>query len=273
MQYESSKGRILAGGTANRQAWNHEPRLVLHRRLGLHPASMLPDITKLIQLQERDQRIHGLQKDLKGIPNLQARAKMQLAGDQAAVEAASLGVKETEVKIKSIQLDVQTRQTSIKRMQDQQFETRKNDEFAALGHEIKRYQEEVTKLEDGELEQMEALEAAKEKLKEAQAKLAETQARVNEELKSLDERAAGVNKRLADLQAERATLAEPIDPDALDLYNRIFAKKGDAAVVPMEHAMCGGCHMKVVVGVIQSLKQDESLTQCESCGRILYMVE
>ncbi|MCB1277329.1 C4-type zinc ribbon domain-containing protein [Prosthecobacter sp.] len=234
---------------------------------------MLPDITKLIQLQERDQRIRGLQKDLKDIPNQQARAKMQLAGDQAAVETANQGMKEVEVKIKSIELDIQTRQTTIKRLQDQQFETRKNDEFAALGHEIKRYQEEVTKLEDGELEQMEALEAAKAKLKEAQAKLAQTQGRVNEELKNLDERAEGVKKRLDDLNAERATLAAPIDPDALDLYTRIFNKKGDAAIVPMENAQCGGCHMKVVVGVIQSLKQSESLTQCESCGRILYLVE
>ncbi len=234
---------------------------------------MLQDITKLIQLQERDQRIRGLQKDLKDIPNLQARAKMQLAGDQTAVDAANLAMKEVEVKIKNIQLDVQTRQTSIKRIQDQQFETRKNDEFAALGHEIKRYQGDVTALEDKELEQMEALEAAKLKLKEAQAKLAGTQVRVNEDLKNLDERAVGVNNRLADLLAERATLAAPIDPDALDLYTRIFTKKGDAAIVPMENAQCGGCHMKVVIGVIQSLKQSESLTQCESCGRILYMVE
>lgn len=234
---------------------------------------MHPAIPKLLQLQERDQRIRQLQKDLKDIPNLQTRAKTQLAGDQAAVEATSHAVKETEVKIKSIQLDVQTRQTTIKRLQDQQFETRKNDEFTALGHEIKRYQAEVTSMEDGELEQMEALEAGKAKLKEAQAKLAETQKRVNEELKALDERSEGVKKRLEELTAERKELAVPVEEEILDLYTRMFQKKGDSAVVPMENAMCGGCHMKVVVGVIQSLKQSETITQCESCGRILYMVE
>jgi predicted nucleic acid-binding Zn-ribbon protein len=228
-------------------------------------------IPKLLQLQERDQRIRQLQKDLKDVPNQQARAKMQLAGDQAAVDAASQAVKETEVKIKSIQLDVQTRQTTIKRLQDQQFETRKNDEFAALGHEIKRYQEDVTKLEDGELEQMEALEGTKAKHKDAQAKLGETQKRVNEELKTLDERAETIIKRLDELNTERKELSTPIDEDTLDLYTRIFTKKGDAAVVPMENAICGGCHMKVVVGVIQSLKQSKTITQCESCGRILYM--
>lgn len=234
---------------------------------------MHPAIPKLLQIQERDQRIRHLQKDLKDIPNQQARAKMQLAGDQQAVDAATQGMKETEVKIKGIQLDVQTRRTTIKRLQDQQFETRKNEEFAALGHEIKRYGDEVTKLEDGELDQMEALETAKAALKDKQDKLGETQKRVNGELKALDERAEGVKKRLEEVTAERKELTAPVDEDVLELYTRIFNKKGDAAVVPMENAQCGGCHMKVVVGVIQSLKQSQTLTQCESCGRILYLVE
>lgn len=233
---------------------------------------MLQILSQLLQVQERDQRILKFQKDLKDIPNQQARAKMQLAGDTAAVEKAALGVKETEVKIKGIELDIQTRQTTIKRLQDQQFETRKNDEFSALGHEIQRYQGDVRTLEDSELEQMEALEAAKAALKVAQAKLAETQARVNEELKALDERATGVKARLTDLQTERAGLAAPIDPDGQELYTRIFAKKADA-VVPVENGVCGGCHVKVVSSTIQSLRQAASITQCDSCGRIVYLIE
>jgi len=233
---------------------------------------MLEILTQLLQVQERDQRILKFQKDLKDIPLQQTRAKTQLAGDQAAVEKATQTMKEIEVKIKSIELDIQTRKTSIKRLQDQQFETRKNDEFAALGHEIKRYETDVTALEDSELEQMEALEAAKAALKEAQAKLAETQARVDVELKALDERAAGIQARVNDLQAERKKLAEPVDPDALDLYGRIFNKKPDA-VVAVENGICNGCHVKVVASTIQSLKQAAALTHCDSCGRILYLIE
>ncbi len=234
---------------------------------------MQQTLTQLLQLQERDQRILKLNKDLKDIPMLQTRAKTQLAGDTTAVEKANLACKEVEVKIKGIELDIQTRQTSIKRLQDQQFETRKNDEFTALGTEIVRYQSDVGKLEDSQLEQMEALDAARAALKVAQVKLAATQTRVNDELKALDERALGVQARLSDLQAERTRLAEPIDPDALSLYTRIFTKKGDAGIVPMENATCGGCHMKGVSSTIQSLRQDSSVTQCESCGRILYLIE
>jgi len=234
---------------------------------------MLPEITKLLQLQERDQRIRLLQKELKDIPRHEALANSQLAGDKAAVEAASLKAKETEVKIKGVELEIQTRQNSIKRLIDQQFETRKNDEFQALGHEVKRYEGDVRALEDKELEHMEELETAKAVLKAAQAKLAVTQARVNEELKVLAERAEGVKKRLAEVEAERGTLAAPIEETAMTLYTRLFTKKPDAAVVAAQNGICGGCHMKLVMGTIQQLRSNDFITQCESCGRILYLVE
>ena len=99
---------------------------------------MLDIIAKLLQVQERDQRLRNLQRDLKEVPNLQARAKDQLADDQNAVNAATAAMRDVEVKIKNVEIDVQTRQNTIKRLQDQQFETRKNDEFQALGNEVIR---------------------------------------------------------------------------------------------------------------------------------------
>ena len=102
--------------------------------------------------------------------------------------------------------------------------------------------------------------------------MVEMQARVDVELKALDERAAGIQARVNDLQSERKTLVEPVDPDALELYGRIFSKKPDS-VVAVENGICNGCHVKVVASTIQSLKQAAGLTHCDSCGRILYLIE
>ena len=234
---------------------------------------MLPEISKLLQLQDRDLLLKNLQKDLKDVPTLQQRAKLQLSGDQASVDAALLASREIEVKIKNVELDIQTRQTSIKRLNDQQFETRKNDEFQALGHEIKRYQNEVRVHEDKELDLMEELDAAKKVLAAAQAKLAETQKNVDEDLAQLAVRATNLEKRVAEIKAERTTLAEPIDSGVLELYDRLLKSKGGTAIVPLENGICGGCHMKVVHSTLQNLQQAEAITQCEHCGRIVYLVE
>jgi predicted nucleic acid-binding Zn-ribbon protein len=53
-------------------------------------------------------------------------------------------------------------------------------------------------------------------------------------------------------------------------YDRLAArgKKGVAAVT---NQVCGGCHMKLPLGVIMTLKHDVDIQLCETCGRYLYL--
>ena len=231
---------------------------------------MLPIIAKLLQVQERDQRLRGLQRDLKDIPTLQARAKLQLSDDQAAMDAAHAGTRDVEVKMKNLDLEIQTRQNTIKRLKDQQFETRKNDEFQAMANEVKRYEQDVHDLEDKQIDLMEALEAAKLVEKSATAKLAVTQGHVNEELKQLEERGKNIQERLTELQADRAEMVAPLEPDSLNLYERLSKNRAGSAIVVAENGVCGGCHMKLVISTLANLKGNKDITHCEQCGRILY---
>lgn len=232
---------------------------------------MLPVVQKLLVLQDRDQRIRSLTKDLKDNPMLQKRALLRLADDEAAVAEALGKVREVELKIKNLELDIQTRKNTIIRLKDQQFATRKNEDFRAMGNEIERYGKDVFALEDQELELMEQLEKVKPGLVSAQKLLAETKASVEEEVTELGERAKAIEIRLQELKKERVDLLIPIEPDALASYERLLKSKGDAAVVMLEAGACKGCHVKVVSGTLNALRQDESITYCEQCGRILYL--
>lgn len=234
---------------------------------------MLPIVRQLLVLQERDQRIRALSKDLRDAPVLRQRATSRLAENEAAVSAAQAAVREVELKIKSLELDVQTRRNTIERLKEQQFATRKNEEFQALGHEVTRYENEVRSLEDRELDLMEQLEAAKPGLATAQASLADTRKLVDEELTALADRSRNIEAQLAELKSERERLAADIEETALGLYNRLMKSKGDAAVVPLRGDICQGCHVKVVLDTQIKLKTDEEITQCEQCGRILCLEE
>lgn len=233
---------------------------------------MLPSIASLLQLQERDQRLRNLTKDLKDVPMLQQRAKLQLADDQAATDAAMAAIRDIEVKMKSLELDIQTRQNTIKRLEEQKFATRKNDEFVALGNEVTRYQKDVHDIEDKEIELMEQLEAAKAVHKAAADKLAITQSHVNEEIAQLEERGKNLAVRIEEIKADRAGLAAGIGADDLNIYDRLMKSKGNAAIVPVENGICGGCHMKLVTATLNELRADDHIVHCEQCGRILYFV-
>jgi len=232
---------------------------------------MLPVVQQLLVLQDRDQRIRALTKDLKDLPILQQRAKSRLEDDETAVARALAAVRDIELKIKNLDLDAQTRRTSIGRIKEQQFQTRKNEEFQALGHEITRYESEVRALEDSELELMEQLEGVKPALAAANATLAETKKLVAEELDAITERGRNLEAQLAEVKAGRVQVAAAIDPETLGLYDRLMRSKGDAAVVPLRGEICQGCHVKVVRDTQIKLKADDAITQCEQCGRILHL--
>ena len=235
---------------------------------------MLPEIESLLVLQNKDQAIRKLERDLKRIPLEENEAKSRLKDDTEAVAAAKEKLQANEVAIKNLELDVETRRTTITRLKTQQFETKKNEEYRALAHEVERYEAEASKLEDEELELMEKGEQLKAALDAAQAKLDACQKLVDEELGKLAERRSNCQKSISDIGSERATAAEKVDEELLGRYERILNAKKDAAVVSLQHGTnCGGCHMKITAGTASAVKAERSIASCEQCGRILYLGE
>ncbi len=235
---------------------------------------MLSTIRNLLILQDRDQRIARLKKELKRIPLEEAQANERLLGDQAAVAAADEAVKKNEVAIKNLEITIETRRDTIVKLKNQQFETRKNEEYRALGSEVERYEREVTAFEDQELEHMETGETLRARLAEAKAALATTQGFVDEELTGLADRRATCREQIAEAEAAREEAASAIEDEALlGQYDRTFKNKKDAAVVPLRGGNCGGCHMRVMPSTLHGAKAETAVTHCEHCGRIVYLDE
>ena len=231
---------------------------------------MLEDVRALLVLQDRDRRLLSLAKDLEKLPQDEARAQGKLAADLKAVQAANDALVECELQLKRIELDVGARKTTIQRLKVQQFETRKNDEYQALGNEVIRYEKEVDELETKELELMEKIDQLRAAHKEAEAKRSKTQNLVDEDLASIRQRAERIKQDQAELSAEREQLAAAIPDSILPLYQRLMKTKDGLAVAPMHEGKCGGCHMKLIASTVVSVQTGKELARCEDCGRILY---
>lgn len=231
---------------------------------------MLEDVRALLVLQDRDRRLLSLAKDLEKLPQDEARAQGKLAADLKAVQAANDALVECELQLKRIELDVGARKTTIQRLKVQQFETRKNDEYQALGNEVIRYEKEVDELETKELELMEKIDQLRAAHKEAEAKRSKTQNLVDEDLASIRQRAERIKQDQAELNAEREQLAAAIPDSILPLYQRLMKTKDGLAVAPMHEGKCGGCHMKLIASTVVAVQTGKELARCEDCGRILY---
>ena len=116
---------------------------------------MLEELENLLIIQDRDQKVKDLEAELERMPVEKEQACLRLTNVKEAVSTVEETIMGNEVAMKNIELDVNTRKDSIAKLKVQQFETRKNEEFTAMEHEIDRYSEEITQLEDSQLELME----------------------------------------------------------------------------------------------------------------------
>ena len=210
---------------------------------------------------------------MKSIPLERKALDEKVAAASANLEATKDRTRHVEIEKKKLELDVGTRNESIARLRTQQYETRKNDEFSAMGREIERFQQEISKLEDQELELMEQADQLKAQIGREEKETASTKGAIARQMTNLEEKQGALGQRLEELKREREELARKVDEDLLDRFNRLFASKGDAAVVALEHDVCTGCHMKVTTATAVRAKGGKEIVSCEQCGRILYFAE
>ena len=71
-------------------------------------------------------------------------------------------------------------------------------------------------------------------------------------------------------EAAMTELRAKIPSQILAHYDRIVVK-GKKGITLVRDQVCTGCHMRVPIGAIMSLKHGEDIQLCESCGRYLYL--
>jgi predicted nucleic acid-binding Zn-ribbon protein len=232
-----------------------------------------PELEQLLILQNRDQKIKQIRTEVKTVPMQQAQLEAHLAASAAGLEAAKHKARQLEVERKKLELDVGTRTESINRLKTQQYETRKNEEFRAMGNEIERYEKEILAIEDQELELMEQGDKLKAAVASEEKNASGARESVARQLADLEAKNKALEQQLEELTRERAEIASHVEEDVLSRFERLFASKGDAAVVALEHEVCTGCHMKITPQTAHRVKAGREIVSCEQCGRILYVAE
>lgn len=74
-------------------------------------------------------------------------------------------------------------------------------------------------------------------------------------------------------EAAEATIADlrgKIPPQILGHYDRLRAR-GKKGLVPAINQVCTGCHMRLPLAVIMTLKHEQDIQLCDNCGRYLYL--
>jgi predicted nucleic acid-binding Zn-ribbon protein len=231
---------------------------------------MLKEIEQLLLLQDRDQKIKMFKAELETVPLERERIEQFVAAKSSAFDQVRQRSRDVEIQRKMLELDAQSRRDSIAKYKTQQYQTRKNDEFQAISQEIRRFEQEIERIEDHEIELMEQTEQFQKET--AHAEMESIAAKRQSELQQADlkKKESTLGERLKQAEIEREQLAKGLDADLIFQYTRLFTTKGGNAVVPVEHEFCMGCHMKNTSALVHRAKLAREIVHCQQCGRILY---
>jgi len=231
---------------------------------------MLETIEKLLVLQDRDQKIRRVQFELAHLAPERDGLRARAATTQSQLESLKTRAKHIESDRKRLELDVEAKKQQIERYANQQLQTRKNEEYRALAHEIDGCKADITRIEDEELALMEQAEQVQKDISRISREAEETKKVEEEQVGQLDQREENLKKELADLQQGRAELAAAVEESARARYERLVKSKGENVIVGVHRGVCGGCHVKLPAQILVFCLADQEIITCTNCGRILY---
>lgn len=224
---------------------------------------------KLLAVQELDRRIRRIEQELADIPARKAAIENTLSDVKGRIEAARKEGTAQRAHAHEIELEVEANRQKITKYREQQMNLKTNEEFRTMESEIRGVTEGIAGLEDQEILVMEQIEQNDQTIASLQEELRGEQERAARECSVFDERAVHLQENLKSILTERQAAIDGIDPEWLRRYDAIFRRRGDYALVRVEHGVCEGCHMKLPPQVCNDALKGDAMVSCDYCGRLL----
>ncbi len=233
---------------------------------------MLPDLERLIKLQEIDSRAATAAKTIADAPGRIAALDALLHDATTAVERAKQAVVDGQAARRVIEKDLAAVQQRQGKYKDQLMEVKTNVEYHAMQHQITAANEEVGKHEEKILVNMMEADELQAGLKKAEAALKAAQTKVQSERAAIEKEAASQTAVAAECTAaRRMLLAEMKDRNIVDTFERIAKVRG-TAVARAEDERCTVCRVRLRPAVFVHVMKNDQIVQCDSCQRILFFV-
>lgn len=225
---------------------------------------------QLYKLQQLDLELQKKQQELNEVEN-------QLSDNKALVVAESKDASQKEQledakrKQKSSEWELEDLQEKVRQIDSKLYSGKTKDpkELVNLEKEAKGLKSQIRTKEDALLGLMSQVEEIEAKVKTTAEELERLKREWEQRQETFRPRKSEIETVLVKLRGDRNGLAQQIDSEAFNIYERIRLTMGQA-VVKVERGRCLGCHITVPTSQWQKAKAGD-LIQCNNCSRILYL--
>ena len=233
---------------------------------------MHSDLERVIALQRLDSAAHDAQRRLAEEPDRQKAIDAGLDAAKQKVADAKARLTESQNARRTLEKEVAVHQGRLSKFRDQLMSVKTNIEYQAMQKEIGFAEAEVKAIEDKVLERMLEADELAAAAKRAEAELAAAQKAGENDRRVLAGDVEALRTSLEKIKTERAELVGSIDPQVLATYDLVSRRRNGIAVAQALDGICTICHVRLRPQVINNIRRNDSIIQCDSCQRILYFV-
>ena len=230
-------------------------------------------LASLIGLQEADLKLAELKRRIADVPAQLSALDAQLATHDALVARSKEKLDEVQKERRRLEGEVELQRGKLSKYKDQLMAVKKNEEYQAVIKEIETCNREITRAEDRILDFMEFIENLEKDLKSQEAEFRRGRDEVRRQREQLESYVAGLEDDCSRLSRARDGLESQVPRELLEIYKRIASQRRGVGLAEARDLKCQACYVILRPQVVNDLRHNVQIIQCESCARILYWKE
>ena len=230
------------------------------------------DFKKLLLLHSRDRRNKTLHNELVNLPRVLAKLDEKIHVEKESIAIATNELRTLETRNNSLANEILSISEKIRQHRNKQLKVKKNEEYQALETEIANLISKQSEKEDEQIEVLLKIDDASETERIAQEKISVRVTDLEKQRLELLAREDELKQDIEIISREIAISRGEVESPMLEIYDRtkkVLTKP--PYIAPIEEQKCSGCNLRVSNDVVSSVLIEQKITQCDQCGRIVYI--
>ena len=234
---------------------------------------MLPELSKLIDVQELDKVILEVTQGLASLPE-------ELKAGEAALEELKAGhaahlqeLADLKAQHRETEMEMAEMEEGIKTSRQRLMEIKSNIEYKAMLKEIAFKEDQRDQRETRSLELLDLMETQKGLIAELDQQIETEEATLAEQRQKVAGLVKTLQQELAELEEKRKKLRKVVPASLMKRYEFIRQRRNGTAITPVQEGVCLGCHMNILPQQFIDLQKGVEILQCPHCQRILFWLE
>ena len=231
-------------------------------------------IGRLVRLQALDAQLRKMHAVLEELPSLLSGERADLERVRARLQAAEKKAQDAHRAADRKELDVRTREAEVLKLEGQLNNATSNKVYSDLLLAVKGHQADISRLEEVILGLMDDAEALEGEVEVVRVELRKAEESFRETEKEVSGKIAEVRVKADEKQKIRDLLASEIDPESLNIYDRVREIRNGVGIAGVEadaegSHFCNACQMTITLQDVSVALTGGRIVQCRSCNRIL----